>query len=104
MRTYLLRLNLDIKERNFKDQLRFKMAVASIKSLSKKNNKVVILSHFARPKGVDKKLSLRPFAKALTLASGKSIRFIPHFDFKRIKTEVQTAPGGSVFLLENLRF
>src|SRR3990167_1040437 len=97
MPTYLLRLNLDIKERNFKDQLRFKMAVASIKSLSKKNNKVVILSHFARPKGVDKKLSLRPFAKALTLASGKSIRFIPHFDFKRIKAKFKLLPAEVFF-------
>ena len=104
MRTYLLRLNLDIKGRNFKDQLRFRLAVSSIKSLSRKNNKVVILSHLGRPRGVDKKLSLRPLAEALVLASGKSIKFIPHFDFKKAKAEIQAAPGGSIFLLENLRF
>ncbi|MBI2506932.1 MAG: phosphoglycerate kinase, partial [Candidatus Colwellbacteria bacterium] len=27
-----------------------------------------------------------------------------HFNFPQIKKEVNSAPGGSVFLLENLRF
>ncbi len=104
MPTYLLRLNLDIKERNFKDQLRFKLAAQSIKSLSKRNNKVVILSHLGRPKGTDKSLSLKRFAPALGIASGKRVEFISHFNFQKIKKEVSAAPGGSVFLLENLRF
>ncbi len=102
--TYLLRLNLDIKEQNFRDQLRFKLATSSIKSYSKKTNKVVILSHLGRPRSIDRSLSLKPFAKALASASGKSIKFIPHFDFKKIKNEIDNSPPGSIFLLENLRF
>ncbi|MBI2506931.1 MAG: phosphoglycerate kinase [Candidatus Colwellbacteria bacterium] len=119
MTTYLLRLNLDIKERNFKEQLRFKLAAESIKSLSKKTNKVIILSHLGRPlartnaeRHADRRgknlihlaLSLKPFARALSQVTGKKIKFIPHFDFKKIKEEVNRAPGGSIFLLENLRF
>src|SRR3990167_2869736 len=104
MTTYLLRLNLDIKERNFRDQLRFKLAAESIKSLSKKTNKIIILSHLGRPRRRDKKLTLRPFSHALNAATSKKIKFIPHFDFKKIKREINRAPGGSVFLLENLRF
>src|SRR3990167_1951850 len=104
MTTYLLRLNLDIKERNFRDQLRFKLAAESIKSLSKKTNKIIILSHLGRPRRRDKKLTPRPFSHALNAATSKKIKFIPHFDFKKIKREINRAPGGSVFLLENLRF
>lgn len=104
MTTYLLRLNLDIKERNFKDQLRFKLAAKSVRSLSRKNNKVLILSHLGRPRGINKSLSLKPFAEALAAASGKSIKFVPHFNFRKIKFEIDNSPPGSVFLLENLRF
>lgn len=104
MITYLLRLNLDIKERHFKDQLRFKLAAESIKSLSKKTNKIVVLSHLGRPTKIDKNLSLKCFAKGLSQAAGKKVIFIPHFDFPAIKKEVKDAPGDSIFLLENLRF
>lgn len=115
MTTYLLRLNLDIKEHNFQEQLRFKLATSSIKSLSKKTNKIIILSHLGRPpssakasagkaKALNKDFSLRRFAPALGAASGKRIKFIPHFNFEKIKAEIEAAPGGSVFLLENLRF
>ncbi len=102
--TYLLRLNLDIKEQNFKEQLRFKLAAESIRSLTGKNNKIIILSHLGRPKGVDKNLSLKRFSPGLSQATGKKITFIPRFDFKKIKEEVGRAPGGGIFLLENLRF
>ncbi len=104
MTTYLLRLNLDIKEKNIKDQLRFKLAAGSIKSLSKKTNKIVILSHLGRPRGKDSRLSLKPFVRPLTSATAKKIKFISHFHFPKIKNEINRAPGGSVFLLENLRF
>ncbi len=104
MTTYLLRLNLDIKEKNFKDQLRFKLAASSIRSLSKSTNKIVILSHLGRPKGVDKSLSLKRFAPALSTASRRKVKFVSHFNFQKINKEITTAPGGSIFLLENLRF
>src|SRR3989344_3299385 len=104
MNTYLLRLNLDIKEPDFKNQLRFTLAASSIKSLSRRTNKIVVLSHLGRPKGIDKNLSLKRFAPALTAASGRKIRFIPHFNFQKIRSEINAAPGESIFLLENLRF
>ena len=104
MTTYLLRLNLDVKESDFKNQLRFTLAASSIKSLSRRTNKIVALSHLGRPNGINKSLSLERFAPALTAASGRKIRFIPHFNFQKIKREIDRAPGGSVFLLENLRY
>lgn len=104
MPTYLLRVNLDITERDFKAHLRFKLAASSIKSLTKKNDKVIILSHLGRPKRSDRKLSLKKFTPALSATIGKKVRFISHFDFPKIKKRIGSSPRGSIFLLENLRF
>jgi len=104
MRTYLLRVNLDIKEKNPVNQLRFSLAAADIKLFSKPTNKIVILSHRGRPRGRDQKLSLRPLCLLLEKTTHKKIKFIPDFKFTHIKKEIAAAPGGSIFLLENLRF
>lgn len=98
----LVRINLDIEEKDFKKALRFQVAVSLIKSLSKENNKVVILSHKGRPRGYDKKLSMKPFVKPLSKEIGKRIIFIE--DLKGAKKEIKSAPSGTVLLLENLRF
>src|SRR3989344_3673683 len=72
--TYLLRLNLDIKEKNFKENLRFQTAVSTIRAIQKRGQKVVIVSPRGRPaspsqggpRGRDKTLSFRPFTPALS--------------------------------------
>ena len=102
MRTYLVRTNLDIKEKKITKTLRFKVAVDSIKSMSDKNNKIVILSHRGRPNGHEKSLSLKPFAVLLSKEAGKKINFIAKLD--NAEKLIKNAGGGSVFLLENLRF
>jgi phosphoglycerate kinase len=102
MRTYLVRINLDIKEKNVKDALRFRIAADAIQKLSTKNNKIVLLSHKGRPKGREKSLSLKPMAALLSKAVGKKVTFLGNLEEARKK--VEKAQGGSVFLLENLRF
>ena len=102
MRTYLVRLNLDIKEKNIRNALRFKAASLSIKALSRPNNKVVVLAHRGRPTKFDKPLSLRPFASLLSKSTGKKVVFIDRV--AGAKKKIDGARGGSVFLLENLRF
>ncbi|MBI2010782.1 MAG: phosphoglycerate kinase [Candidatus Colwellbacteria bacterium] len=102
--TYLLRLNLDIKEKNFKDNLRFKAAVSTIKAIQKRGHKVVILSHRGRPKGKDGTLSLRPFVPVLSRVLNRKVVFMPDFNFDKAKQKIAASPPRSVFLLENLRF
>jgi phosphoglycerate kinase len=104
MTIYLIRINLDIKNKPFKDALRFKVACEIIKSLSRGTNKIVLLSHRGNPKDKEKDLSLKPFAVALSKEVGKKINFIPHFKFDDIRKQINNAKGGSVFLLENLRY
>jgi len=97
--TALLRLDF-----NAEDSWRMEAAVPTIKFLLKHSDKVVIVSHRGRPKGFDKKLSLKRDVSVLEKLLGKRVRFIPHFRFNEIKTLIQKAPRGSVFLLENIRF
>ncbi len=104
MDTYLIRINLDIEEKNKEKSLRFLKSAATIENLSKKTNKVIILSHMGRPEGFDSKLSLKPFKSLFEKKLKKKVIFLPEFEFKEIKENISKAKGGAVFLLENLRF
>src|SRR5271154_3372061 len=97
--TALLRLDF-----NTEDDWRMRAVLPTIKLLLKTSSRIVIVSHRGRPKGFDKKLSLRKDAGVLSKMLKKRVVFIPHFRFGEIKRMVNTAPRGSIFLLENLRF
>ena len=97
--TVLLRLDF-----NTEDDWRMRSVVPSIKLLLKTSSQIVIASHHGRPFGVDKKLSLKKNADALSKMLHRKVIFIPHFRFGEIKRMVSSAPRGSIFLLENLRF
>ena len=98
--TALLRLDF-----NTKDDWRMRAVLPTIKLLLKKADRIVIVSHWGRPMGVDKKFSLKGDAAKLSkLLGGKKVTFIDHFRFVEIKRRVAAASCGSIFLLENLRF
>ncbi len=97
--TALLRLDF-----NTRDDWRMRAVTPTIQLLLKRHAKIVIVSHRGRPNGVDKNLSLRKDAPMLRRLIKTPVRFIDHFRFAEIKKMVASAPAGSVFLLENLRF
>ncbi len=112
-KTVLLRLDF-----NTEDDWRMCAVLPTIKLLLKNDCKIIILSHRGRPhfaeaasRGkplrlsvADGKFSLRKDAVELVRLLGREVAFIDHFDFARIKKMVASAPQGSIFLLENLRF
>ena len=102
--TNLLRVNLDISDKNIAKNLRFNNTLDGIRFVSKPNNKVVILAHRGRPSGKESGLSLKPFVNPLSKGLGKKVIFIDSFDFAKIAKRIQQSPNGSIFLLENLRF
>jgi len=102
MKTLLVRINLDIEEKDFEKALRFQVAAQTIRKLSKDNNKIVILTHRGRPKKYEEHLSMKPFVGALSMKVGKKVAFIP--DINAAEREIKRAPGGTIFMLENLRF
>ncbi len=97
--TALLRLDF-----NTEDDWRMRAVLPTIKFLLKHSARIVIVSHRGRPKGFEKKFSLRRDAAILSRLLEKKVSFIGHFRFGEIRRMVAAAPRGSVFLLENLRF
>ncbi len=108
----LLRLDLNVIERNPREIYRFRASLPTLKFLLARGAKVVIVSHRGRPKKADGALSLRPFAEAFACELNKNVAFFPHpkagkrsFDahFSRLRWEIATSPK-KLFLLENIRF
>lgn len=98
--TALLRLDF-----NTEDEWRLAATIPTVKLLSSRADKVVIVSHRGRPDGKpDKKLSLRKDAALLQKRLGRRVVFITHFRFPEIGAMVRRAPRHSIFLLENIRF
>ncbi len=95
----LLRLDF-----NTIDDWRMRAALPTVIFLVQHARAVVVLSHKGRPKGSDKKLSLKKDAALLAKLSHKKVSFINHFDFEKIGGQIEKAKKGSVFVLENLRF
>ncbi len=86
---------------NITDDTRLKSALPTIRELQKKGAKVILLSHFGRPKGEsDKENSLRFIVPALAEALGQPVSFATDLN----PNVVQTMDFGDVLLLENTRF
>ncbi len=103
-KTCLLRVDLNIAEKEARNSPRILGILPTIKFLINNGAKVVILSHRGRPNGFDKKLSLKPFAGILSKLLNRKIKFISNFDFQKIKKEIEKSKSNNIFLLENLRF
>lgn len=110
-KTCLLRIDLNIEPGAPLDSHRVNAVVPTIKLLLKNRIKVVILSHRGRPKIGNKELritnnglSLKPFARVLSIQLGRKVNFLDNFNFEKIKSQIDESEPGSVFLMENLRF
>ncbi len=97
--TALVRLDF-----NTEDDWRMRAVLPTLRLLLRTSARIVVASHRGRPKGAEKKLSLRKDAAALGRLLRRKAAFIDHFRFGEIRKRVAAAPRGSVFLLENLRF
>ncbi|MFH0890726.1 MAG: phosphoglycerate kinase [Candidatus Liptonbacteria bacterium] len=89
---------------NAKDGWRMDAALPTMSILRKNARAVLVVSHRGRPKGFDRRLSLRQQAVALSRKMGHPVAFLGKFDFPGIQRIISGAAPGSVFLLENIRF
>jgi len=79
-------------------------SIETIKYLLKKKCKVIIATHFGRPKGeYKKKLSVKFLAKYLSLKLKKKVVFLDDCIGKDIK-KIIVESKQSLFFLENLRY
>ena len=89
---------------NITDDTRIRAALPTIRDLTQKGAKVILASHFGRPKGVDDKLRLTPVAKRLSELLGQEVVKTDDCIGDEVAAKVGALQNGQVLLLENVRF
>src|SRR5438067_4169819 len=107
-KTVLLRadLNVPVKDGKVTEATRIERLAPTIETLIGKDAKVVVMSHFGRPKGKpDPAFSLRPLIAPLEKAiGGRHVAFAADCVGEEAKRVAAALRPGEVALLENLRF
>ncbi len=99
-------LNVPVAGGNVTDATRIERLAPTLLELSRKGAKVIVMSHFGRPKGkVVPEMSLEAVAPALSAAlGGTAVAFAPDCIGPDAAAIVDRLAPGAVALLENLRF
>ncbi|WP_439545185.1 phosphoglycerate kinase [Sandarakinorhabdus sp.] len=97
-------LNVPMADGVVSDATRLRAAVPTIAALADAGAKVLVLSHFGRPKGRDAKNSLKPIAAALADVLGRPVAFIDDCVGDVAAAGVAALGNGGIAVLENTRF
>ena len=98
-------LNVPMKDGHVTDATRLERLAPTLRELEQKGAKIVVMSHFGRPKGkVVPEMSLRPVAKALGDILGAPVAFSMDCVGPAAAQNVDHIGEGGVLVLENLRF
>lgn len=90
---------------NITDDTRIRAALPTIQDLTSKGAKVILCSHFGRPKGqVNEKMRLTPVAKRLSELLGKEVIKCDDCIGDEVSNKLSGMENGQVALLENVRF
>ena len=98
-------LNVPVQGGQVSDTTRLERLVPTIKELADKGARVVVISHFDRPKGkVVPEMSLKPIAEALASVLGHKVAFAEDCVGPVAEAAVAKLKDGDVLVLENTRF
>ncbi len=98
-------LNVPVTDGKVTDATRIARQAPTIKELADKGAKVIVLSHFDRPKGkVVPAMSLRVLVQPLADAIGRPVAFADDCIGPTAEAAVAALKDGEVLLLENTRF
>lgn len=98
-------LNVPMKDGQVTDTTRLDRVVPTIRALSERGAKVVVITHFGRPGGKRvPEMTLAPVAAKLAELVGKPIRFVEDCIGPVAAAGVNAMNDGDVAMLENLRF
>ncbi len=100
-------LNVPVADGKVTDATRIERIVPTIREIIKVDGKAILLSHFGRPKGkVDAAFSLEQVVPAVADETGHPVGFVSTdwTDVAAAKRAIDSAPAGSVLVLENTRF
>ena len=98
-------LNVPAKDGVVTDATRLERLAPTLVELAGKGAKVIVLSHFGRPKGRDTANSLKPIALALArILKGTPVVFAGDCIGTEVETAVAKLAAGGILVLENTRF
>ncbi len=98
-------LNVPVRDGKISDLTRIERLSPTIRELAGKGAKVVVCSHFDRPKGKRvPEMSLAPMAAALGEVLGARVRFVEDCTGPAAEQAVELLQPGQVLVLENTRF
>jgi phosphoglycerate kinase len=102
----LVRVDLNVPMDNGKvsDATRIERAAPTITDIAAKGGKVILLSHFGRPKGRDPKESLKPVAEEVARVLKRPVAFADDCIGDAAKKAVDAMKPGDILCLENTRF
>jgi phosphoglycerate kinase len=102
----LMRVDLNVPYENgvVSDATRIERAAPSITELADKGAKVILLSHFGRPKGRDASQSLKPVAAEVAHTIKRPIKFVDDCVGEKAEQAVAAMKPGDIVCLENTRF
>jgi phosphoglycerate kinase len=96
---------LDVESHEISDDSRIRAALPTIKYLIDQGSRVILCSHFGRPKGkVVDEMRLAPVGKRLSELLGGPVKTASDCIGPEVQEEVSRLNEGDVFLLENVRF
>jgi len=98
-------LNVPTEGGKVSDATRLERLLPGLRDLSARGARIVVISHFGRPKGApNPEMSLRPVAAKLTDLLGTPVQFVPDCIGAEAEVAVAALKPGEIAVLENLRF
>ena len=97
-------LNVPVENGVVTDATRIDRLAPSIAELADKGAKVILLSHFGRPKGRDAKNSLKPVVAELAHIIKRPVKFADDCIGETAEQAVAELKPGNILCLENTRF
>lgn len=102
----LVRVDLNVPVENgiVTDATRIERVAPALTEIADKGGKVILLSHFGRPKGRDAKNSLKPVAAEVARVLKRPVKFADDCIGEAAEAAVAAMKPGDILCLENTRF
>jgi phosphoglycerate kinase len=97
-------LNVPVDHGVVTDATRIERMAPAITEIAAKGGKVILLSHFGRPKGRDAKNSLKPVAAEVARIIKRPVKFVDDCIGEVAERAVAAMKPGDIVCLENTRF
>jgi phosphoglycerate kinase len=97
--------NVPLEDGKVANDKRIRAALPTIRYITEKGGKLVLMSHLGRPKGSKvAEMSLKPCVAVLNRLLGQDVAFVDDCIGEAVETAVNGLKDGDVLLLENLRY